>query len=70
MENIDRKIKGAFESWMSDLAWYMLRKGDDIAAYNEETLRELFANGYTTKKAYSELQSELKKEETDSDESA
>lgn len=61
MEKIDKKIRSAFEGWLANLAWYMLRKGDDIAAYNEDILRELFANGYTTKKAYLELQSELRK---------
>lgn len=58
MGNIDRKIKGSFECWMVNLGWYMLRKGDDIAAYNLDSLRKLFTSGYTTRKAYSELQSD------------
>ena len=49
------KNKIPFTNWLIKLALYMLRQGDDIAAYKEKELRKIYNDGYTIKKAYKKI---------------
>lgn len=65
MNNLDVKIEKYYRNWRGYLIKYLAKHGDDIDNYNDEIIRELFADGLTTKQAYRQLQTEIKKE-TDS----
>jgi hypothetical protein len=62
MGNLDNKIKAYYRNWRGWLIKYLMEHNDDIKNYDDEIIRELFAEGMTIKQAYKELQSEWKKE--------